>query len=129
VFCAIITRRSPAYIVYEDSHTLAFLDLFPYTRGHLLIVPKRHVDRLTELQEGEHGRLLEAVSRVCRRVERLSSNYNVALNQGRLAGQIVFHLHFHVIPRYDARNPFDRTDRPRLDETQAREMVQLLSAE
>ncbi|HZY70577.1 MAG TPA: HIT family protein [Thermoplasmata archaeon] len=128
IFCAIIERRAPAHFVYEDEEAVAFLDIFPFTRGHLLVVPKRHVDRLTELADGEHGRLLSAVANVCRKVERLSRDYNVALNQGRLAGQIVFHLHFHVIPRYDGMNPFDAGRRPKLDDLEATELVRLLGA-
>jgi histidine triad (HIT) family protein len=128
VFCPIIARRSPAYIVYEDAATIAFLDIFPFTRGHVLVVPRRHVDRLTELQDGEPGALLAGVASVCRRVERLSRDYNIALNQGPLAGQIVFHLHFHVIPRYDRQNPFASTARAPLSASEAHELVRLLGA-
>lgn len=128
IFCAIIERRAPAHIVYEDAAAVAFLDIFPFTRGHLLVVPKRHVDRLTELADGEPGQLLSAVASVCRKIERLSRDYNVALNQGRRAGQIVFHLHFHVIPRYDRMNPFDAGRRPKLEDAEAKELVGQLGA-
>jgi histidine triad (HIT) family protein len=106
VFCEIVGGRLPAHIVYEDAGALAFLDLFPWTRGHLLVVPKRHVDRLRDLAVADHAPYLGAIAEVCRRVERLSSDYNIALNQGARAGQVVFHLHVHVIPRYGEENPF-----------------------
>ncbi|HTT35545.1 MAG TPA: HIT family protein [Thermoplasmata archaeon] len=127
IFCEIVARRAPAHVVYEDATALAFLDLFPYTRGHLLVVPKRHIDRLLDLPPADRGPFLGAVAEVCRRIERLSAHYNVALNQGSLAGQIVFHLHFHVIPRYDRGNPFGVMDRERLDADDAAAVVALLS--
>jgi histidine triad (HIT) family protein len=126
IFCEIVERRSDAWVVYEDERTIAFLDLFPFTKGHLLVVPKRHVDRLIDLAPHEHGEFLGAVAEVCRRVERLSHHYNVALNQGELAGQIVFHLHFHVIPRYGVQNPFHGSQRARLAEGDAREVLETL---
>ena len=129
IFCPIIARRSPAYMFYEDPTADAFLDIFPFTRGHALVVPRRHVDRLTELRDDEPGKLLGSVAAVCRRIERLSRDYNITLNQGALAGQIVFHLHFHIIPRYDRQNPFNSTSRPRLEAGEALELVRLLGAE
>jgi histidine triad (HIT) family protein len=126
VFCDIVHDRAPAHRFYEDEEAIAFLDLFPWTRGHLLVVPRRHVDRLTDLPEEEYADFLQALIRVCRRVERLSRHYNVAFNQGTLAGQIVFHLHVHVIPRYGEENPFAVHPRARLDDSDAREIVGIL---
>jgi histidine triad (HIT) family protein len=128
VFCQIVAKKAPAHLIYEDKEAIAFLDLFPFTRGHLLVVPKRHVPRLTDLPESEHGPYLNALAKVCRRVERLSEDYNIALNQGARAGQVVFHLHFHVIPRYGEGNPFHTRPRERLGEAAARELRTTLSA-
>jgi histidine triad (HIT) family protein len=123
IFCEIVARRSPAHVVYEDAATLAFLDIFPFTRGHLLVVPKRHVDRLVDLAPSEYSAFLGSVVQACRQVERLTKDYNVGLNQGPLAGQIVFHLHFHVIPRYNDGNPFGQSPRTRLDDATAAGIV------
>jgi histidine triad (HIT) family protein len=119
VFCDIVAGRAPAQKIYEDKDTLAFLDLFPITRGHTLVIPKRHADRLTDLREEEYGDLFRTLVTVCRKIERLSQDYNVAVNQGKLAGQIVFHLHFHIIPRYDSPGPFATTPRTRIREEDA----------
>jgi len=127
IFCDIIARRAKGYILYEDEEAVAFLDLFPFTRGHLLVVPRHHVDRLTDFAEREYSAYLRAIANVCRRVDRLSKHYNVAANQGSLAGQIVFHLHFHVIPRYGEDNPFRTTPRERLREEDALALVEVLS--
>jgi histidine triad (HIT) family protein len=128
VFCDIAARKSPAYVVYEDERTLAFLDLFPFTRGHLLVIPKRHGARLTDLPVDDQNALVRSLDAMCRRTERLAPDYNVAMNAGRAAGQIVFHVHFHVIPRYGEANPFHPSARVRLDETEARALVRELSA-
>lgn len=128
IFCEIIAGRAPAHRVYEDDSTLVFLDIFPFTRGHLLIVPKRHVDRLTDLEPREYPAFLRTVAEMCRRVDRLSTHYNVALNQGALAGQIVFHLHLHVIPRYGEGNPFIAPHRERLTDPEAASVLRDLGA-
>ncbi len=128
VFCQIVTKKAPSHLVYEDEEAIAFLDLFPFTRGHLLVVPKRHVPRLTDLPVSEHAAYLGALAKVCRRVERLSPDYNIALNQGARAGQVVFHLHFHIIPRYGEGNPFHSRPRERLSDAAARELRATLSA-
>jgi histidine triad (HIT) family protein len=123
VFCEIVAGRAPAHKIYEDERTLAFLDLFPISRGHTLVIPKNHVDRLTDLKEEEYSDLFRTLATVCRRTERLSQDYNVAVNQGRLAGQIVFHLHFHIIPRYDTPGPFATTPRTRIRDEEARTVI------
>ena len=127
VFCNIGAHRAPAYLVFEDATTLAFLDLFPFTRGHLLVVPKRHGARLTDLPLEDQTALIHALDQVVRRMQRLTPDYNVALNAGRSAGQIVFHVHFHIIPRYGEANPFRATSRVPLAEPDARALVDELS--
>jgi histidine triad (HIT) family protein len=127
VFCKIIAQESPAYVVYEDAATMAFLDLFPFTRGHLLVVPKHHGARLTDIPVAAQSALVRTLDRMCRRAERLTPDYNVALNAGASAGQIIFHVHFHIIPRYGEANPFHPAVRTRLTETEARALVAELS--
>jgi histidine triad (HIT) family protein len=126
IFCRIVRREAPASILYEDEHAMAFLDIFPLSRGHTLVVPKQHVDRLTDLPATEYAPILSGLSEVCRRIERLSPHYNVGVNQGSLAGQIVFHLHFHVIPRYADRPAFPR-QRSGITADEAKELLGILS--
>jgi histidine triad (HIT) family protein len=127
IFCDIVAKRAPAWVVYEDASTVAFLDIFPFTRGHLLVIPKRHAPRLTDLPFEDQMALIRSLDELCRRSERLSRDYNVALNAGANAGQIVFHVHFHVIPRYGEANPFHTTGRARLQERDAHDLVALLA--
>jgi histidine triad (HIT) family protein len=127
VFCDIAAGRAPGHIVYQDATTVAFLDIFPFTRGHLLVIPRRHGARLTDIPFEEQVAVVKTLDELCRRVERLAPDYNVALNAGANAGQIVFHVHFHVIPRYGKANPFLTPGRSRLEEADARELVRELS--
>jgi len=127
IFCDIAARRSPAHIVYEDASTVAFLDLFPFTRGHLLVIPKRHAVRLTDLPSDDQVALVRTLDKICRRVERLAPDYHVSLNAGANAGQVVFHVHLHVIPRYGEANPFLGPGRTRLRDDDARELLRELS--
>ncbi len=101
VFCKIINKEIPAYIVYEDDVAIAFLDINPVSEGHLLVVPKKHVSRLTELSEEEAAEFIKRVQKIAKLVEeKLSKDYNIIINQGEKAGQVIQHLHVHIIPRY-----------------------------
>jgi histidine triad (HIT) family protein len=127
VFCPIVEGRAPAYRVYEDAGNVAFLDLFPFTRGHLLVVPRRHAPRITDYTAEEQSALVRAVATMCTRVERLAPDYNVAMNAGAAAGQIIFHVHFHIIPRYGESNPFHPPQRTRIRDEDAKQIVAQLS--
>ncbi len=128
IFCEIAAHRAAGYILHEDDRTITFLDLYPFTRGHFLVVSRRHGARLEDLDETDRTALMDTVDRMCRRVARLAPDYNLALNAGAAAGQIVFHVHFHVIPRYGEANPFHPRTRVPLDPADAREIVALLGA-
>lgn len=103
VFCKIISREIPAYIVYEDESALAFLDQRPTSLGHTLVVPKSHYANLEEISDEDLASLMLAVKKVGRLLkDKLGiAGYNVNENNDPVAGQVVNHLHFHVIPRYE----------------------------
>jgi len=128
VFCDIIAGEAPAHVILETRDAIAFLDIFPFTRGHLLVVPKHHGARLTDLSREERAGLIDALHEVIRRVDRIATDYNVALNAGARAGQVVFHVHFHVIPRYGEANPFNPRVRRPLDGVEAKRLVAELTA-
>jgi histidine triad (HIT) family protein len=100
-FTRIIRRELPADIVYEDAHALAFLDIRPKAEGHTLVVPKREVASFHELPPEDAAQLGRALRLVTAAVVRAvgAAAYNVVLNNGAAAGQVVFHVHFHIIPR------------------------------
>jgi histidine triad (HIT) family protein len=101
IFCKIIAGDIPSRQVYSDDHAYAFLDLAPWHPGHSLVVPRRHVPDLNTA-EPALTEIAPAVQRVARLlVERLDADgVNVLSSSGAAAGQEVFHLHVHVVPRY-----------------------------
>ena len=102
IFCKIAKKEIPANIIYEDEYVLAFLDINPLHDGHTLIIPKKHYSDFCELPKQELHALMEALQKVIKAVRQAvnADGINVGLNIGRAAGQLVFHAHFHVIPRY-----------------------------
>jgi histidine triad (HIT) family protein len=102
LFCKIVAGEIPATRVYEDDRTVAFMDINPATRGHLLIVPREHATDLLEIDAEDLAACARAAQTLARRVsERLGTDGVNLLNScGSAAWQTVFHFHLHVIPRY-----------------------------
>jgi len=97
VFCRIAAKELPAKLVYEDEAVVAFPDLNPRAPFHVLVVPRRHVERLADLDdEALAGKLTLAAARVARQAGQ-GDGFRVVVNNGAGAGQSVFHLHLHVL--------------------------------
>lgn len=101
IFCKIISGEIPSHVVYEDDATFCIMDIQPLTRGHLLVMPKKHVERFGDMEERD---VIPVMLTVHRMVGAMSSvfqpdGYNIFQNNGRAAGQIVDHLHVHLVPR------------------------------
>ncbi len=103
IFCKIVAGELPARIVDEDERTIAFMDIAPATRGHALVIPRRHARDLLEVPEDDLQATVLAARRLAGRMtERLRADgVNVLNSCGAAAWQTVFHFHLHVIPRYD----------------------------
>jgi histidine triad (HIT) family protein len=102
LFCKIVAGEVPSEIVQEDEHTIAFMDINPWTRGHALVIPRRHSRNLYEVPEDDLGRTHTAAKRLAQRMrDRLGCDGVNLLNScEEAAWQTVFHFHVHVIPRY-----------------------------
>ncbi len=103
LFAKILRGEIPAVKVYEDEEVLAFMDIFPQTRGHVLVVPKNVKARnFLELPEDRVATLMERVHRLTKAAVKALKPDGVTVTQfnGEDAGQTIFHLHFHIIPRY-----------------------------
>jgi len=102
IFTRIIAGEIPCHKVYEDEHAIAFLDIGPLSRGHVLVVPKEERAKLHELSDASAAALGRAVRTVARAVVEATgcADYNVLQNNGAAAHQAVMHVHFHVIPKY-----------------------------
>jgi histidine triad (HIT) family protein len=102
IFCEIVARRSPARVVDEDDRCLAFLDIFPLTLGHTLVIPKAHCNDLLDASPDDVAAVARMAQRVAGRIrdELDAPGINLLQATGAIALQTVFHLHMHVLPRY-----------------------------
>lgn len=108
IFCAIASGSAPAFMVYEDETAVAFLDLAPVRQGHTLVIPRRHVPDVMAEQGAQAvidvGQAVHEVSR--RLVDVLKADgITVLQSNGAAAGQVVFHLHLHLVPRFVGDRP------------------------
>lgn len=102
LFCQIVQGERRAYKVFEGEGTVAFLDIYPCAPGHTLVIPRQHYPTLAEMPPQDAGRLFQAASLVAGKVQEAmgAAGFNLGVNNGRAAGQEVFHVHVHIIPRY-----------------------------
>ena len=102
IFCKIVAGAIPATKVYEDAEVLAFMDIGPIVKGHTLVIPKQHFDPLTATPEPVLAKLMAVVKKIAAaQMSGLKADgVNVMQANGAAAGQMVPHLHFHVIPRF-----------------------------
>lgn len=101
IFSKIIRGEIPCHKVYEDEHVLAFLDIFPLSHGHTLVIPKEAKATLGELSDESAAAIGRVLPRICRAVVKVSgcADYNILQNNGAPAHQAVMHVHFHIIPK------------------------------
>ncbi|MCK5282950.1 MAG: HIT family protein [Nanoarchaeota archaeon] len=102
IFCKIAKGDIPCNKVYEDDKTLAFLDISPVSKGHTLVIPKEHAEKIYELSDESSEALAKTLKKISKAVEKaLGCDFNVLNNNGEKAGQLVKHVHFHIIPKQD----------------------------
>jgi histidine triad (HIT) family protein len=100
LFCKIAAKEIPADIVYEDDDILAFRDINPQAPVHVLVIPKKHITKLSDLDEADTGllgKIILAASRIAKQEGISESGYRLIANTGPDAGQEVFHIHFHIL--------------------------------
>ena len=100
-FCRIVAGEIPASVVFENESLTVFLDINPLAEGHLLIIPKEHVTQIKDMPPDLSGRMLACVPYLGKALLEVTgaSGFNVLINNGREAGQVVPHVHAHLIPR------------------------------
>ncbi|MBI1999281.1 MAG: HIT domain-containing protein [Parcubacteria group bacterium] len=103
VFCKIIRGELPAEKVYEDERAVAFLDIKPNNLGHVLLVPKEHARNIFDISEETLCKLVPPLKKISHAVKNATgaSGINIAMNNELSAGQIIFHAHIHIIPRFE----------------------------
>ncbi len=124
IFCKIVAKQAPASIIFEDETVLAFMDIRPLNEGHTLIIPKEHYVDVLDIPKKLLGCVHEIVKPTSVAVKKAENADGISIIQqnGKAAGQEVFHLHVHVIPRYNGQKlvPFDsagEVERKKLDAT------------
>ena len=128
IFCAIAAGEGPAEVVQEDEYTVAFMDINPWTRGHALVIPRRHSRNLYEIREDDLSATVSASARLARRIRDTlgCDGLNLINSCEPAAWQTVFHFHIHVIPRYHD-DPLQLPTRPReADKGELAELGKLL---
>jgi histidine triad (HIT) family protein len=103
IFCKIVSGEIPSDNIYEDDQVVAFLDIRPVSRGHALVVPKKHSADLLEADDEVLAASMARVKKIARAITKAigAAGFNLHVNTGSAAGQVVFHLHFHIIPRFE----------------------------
>jgi histidine triad (HIT) family protein len=99
IFCKIVNETIPAKKLYETNSSLAFLDAFPLARGHTLVVPKNHYEKIQNMSESDNRDLFETVRILAGRLESISPSSLIAIHNGKESGQEIPHVHVHIIPR------------------------------
>ncbi len=105
IFCDIVSGTEKSSIVFEDDESIAFLDRYPIDVGHCLVVPKKHYERITDMESADVGSLFSKVPKLASAIlqETQASAFSLGQNNGRAAKQIIGHVHVHIIPRYEDR--------------------------
>jgi histidine triad (HIT) family protein len=103
LFCKIIKGEIPAQKIYEDEAVVAMLDILPRAIGHTIVVPKRHMETILEMNPDETGPIFEGVRKVTQLLkDKLNPHgFTIGINHGKVSGQAIDHLHIHIIPRFE----------------------------
>jgi len=99
IFCKILRKEIPVKIIQETNHSLAFLDAFPLAKGHTLVIPKNHHEKIQDMSAEENSDLFATVHDVIAKVDKLTGATLVAIHNGKDAGQEIPHVHVHLVPR------------------------------
>lgn len=100
IFCRIVSGEVPSKKISENDNAIAFMDAFPLTRGHLIIIPKEHRKRLQDMVAAEVSDVFELAAKLISRTDALSGSTLLAIHNGPHAGQEIPHVHVHLVPRY-----------------------------
>ena len=102
IFCKIVDGKIPAAKIYGDAYVIGFLDIMPANKGHCLVVPKNHSVTLIEMEDKDLAATIMAAKKIAKAMSLAFGNasFNMVMNNGKEAGQVVSHAHIHLIPRF-----------------------------
>ena len=99
IFCKITSGEIPTKIITETENSIAFLDAFPLAKGHTLVIPKIHHEKIQDLTSEENSDLFSTVHKIISKVDKLTGSTLIAVHNGKEAGQEIPHVHVHLVPR------------------------------
>ncbi len=123
IFCKIVRKQSPVSMIYENENTLAFLDIRPLNLGHTLVIPKAHYVDIFDIPENELSNVHKISKLISPAIKKATNADGISIIQqnGKAAGQDIFHLHVHVVPRFEGQkmphfSDLKEADRSKMDE-------------
>ena len=126
IFCKIVNREIPSRIITETENSIAFLDAFPVSRGHTLVIPKNHYEKVQDMTSIDNNDLFDTVHKVISKVDKLTGSTLLAIHNGKDSGQEIPHVHVHLIPREsdDQAGPVHSMfkDRPKLSDEELEQL-------
>ncbi|MFA6035565.1 MAG: HIT family protein [Candidatus Micrarchaeia archaeon] len=125
IFCRIVKGEVGCSKVYEDAHTFAFLDINPINKGHTLVITKKHFETVLDMPEEDGVALAKASVKVGRAVKKATgaAGINLLHNIGKAAGQLVFHAHVHLVPRFENDGMGFRMGRSKYESSEEQEEI------
>ena len=99
IFCKIISKQIPAKILYEDEYSISFLDAFPISKGHTLVIPKKHFPQIQDMSLDTNQKLFDTVHKMISKTDLIKGSTLVLIHNGKGSGQDIMHVHIHLIPR------------------------------
>jgi len=99
IFCKIVKKEIPSNIILETEKSLAFMDAFPLTKGHSLVIPKTHYEKVQDISKEDNYDLFETVRKTISKVDKITDATLLAVHNGKQSGQEIPHVHVHLIPR------------------------------
>ena len=126
IFCKIANKEIPSRIITETENSIAFLDAFPVSRGHTLVIPKNHYEKVQDMTDIDNSDLFDTVHKVISKVDKLTGSTLLAIHDGKDSGQEIPHVHVHLIPREtdDQAGPVHSMfkDRPKLSDEELEQL-------
>ena len=126
IFCKIANKEIPSNVIAETENSIAFLDAFPVSRGHTLVIPKNHYEKVQDMTDIDNNDLFDTVHKVISKVDKLTGSTLLAIHNGKDSGQEIPHVHVHLIPREldDQAGPVHSMfkDRPKLSDEELEQL-------
>lgn len=128
IFCKIVKKEIPSHVVYEDENSMAFLDANPVNVGHTLLIPKKHFETMDKMGKEDFDKLTGVILKISGAMMGAASGMNLVSNNGKVAEQIIPHVHFHLIPRSEGDEISFEQKKKEITEEQSEEFLEKIKS-